>query len=72
MIVKNHDCSSKIIDVTNACINLRVWPSHFKMSTTVIIPKPNKSVYNFPEAFYPIVFLNILGKLIKKMIGKYL
>ena len=72
MIIKNHNCSSKIIDIANACINLGVWPSHFKTSTTVIIPKSNKSAYDSPKAFCLIVLLNTLGKLIKKMIGKYL
>ena len=72
MIVKNHNCSSKIIDIANACMNLGVWPSHFKTSTMVIIPKPNKSVYNSPKAFHPIILLNILDKLIEKMIGKCL
>ena len=51
MIVKNYNCSSKFIDITNVCINLGVWPSYFKMSTTVIVLKPNKSAYNSLKAF---------------------
>jgi len=34
----------------------------------VIIPKPNKSLYDSPKSFRPIVLLNTLGKLIKKVI----
>jgi len=39
------------------------------MSTTVVIPKPNKSSYNTPKSFRLIVLLNTLGKLIEKVIG---
>jgi len=33
----------------------------------VIIPKPNKIVYDQPKSFRPIILLNTLGKLIKKL-----
>jgi len=36
----------------------------------VIIPKPNKLSYDSPKSFRPIVLLNTLGKLIKKVIGE--
>ena len=36
----------------------------------IIIPKPNKSSYDSPKLFRPIVLLNTLGKLIKKVIGE--
>ena len=39
------------------------------MSTTIIIPKPNKALYDSPKMFRPIVLLNILGKHIEKVIG---
>ena len=35
----------------------------------VVIPKPNKSSYDSPKSFRPIVLLNTVGKLIKKVIG---
>ena len=54
------------------CIDLRYWPNHFKLSLTVIIPKPNKLSYDLPKSFHPIVLLNTLEKLIKKVIGKRL
>ena len=38
----------------------------------VIIPKPNKKSYDSPKAFRPIVLLNIVGKLIEKVIGECL
>jgi len=36
----------------------------------IIIPKPNKLSYDSPKSFRPIVLLNTLGKLIKKVIGE--
>ena len=72
LIIKNDNCLSRIIDITNACIDLGHWPKYFKRSTTIIIPKPNKSLYNHPKAFWPIVLLNILGKLIEKVVAERL
>jgi len=40
------------------------------MSTTIVIYKPNKKSYDFPKAYWPIVLLNTIGKLIEKVIGK--
>ena len=70
IIIKNNECLSKIINIANACINLGFWPEYFKVSTTVIIPKPNKPSYDNPKAFCPIVLLNTLGKLIEKAIAE--
>ena len=36
----------------------------------VIIPKPNKLLYDSPKLFRPIILLNTLGKLIEKVIGE--
>jgi len=69
-IIKNKECISKFIDIANACINLGHWLLHFKTSTTVVIPKPDKTMYNSPKSFRPIVLLNTIGKLIEKMIGE--
>jgi len=38
----------------------------------VIIPKPNKPLYDSPKSFRPIVLLNTLRKLIEKIIGERL
>ena len=38
----------------------------------VIIPKPNKLVYDNPKSFHPIILLNTISKLIKKVIAKRL
>ena len=71
-IIKNQDCIFKLIDITNACINLGHWLSHFKTSTMIVILKPNKSIYNSPKSYRSIVLLNTIGKLFKKMIGEHL
>ena len=38
----------------------------------IIIPKPNKTSYNIPKTFRPIILLNILGKPIEKVVSKRL
>jgi len=70
IIVKNDACLSNVINIADACINLGHWPRYFKVSTTVVIPKPNKSSYDNLKAFRLIVLLNTLGKLIEKVIAK--
>ena len=71
-IVNQDDCLVNIINITNSCFNLGHWPNYFKYSSTIIIPKPNKMLYNQPKAFRPIVLLNTLEKLIKKVIAERL
>ena len=70
IILTDDVCITNIMNIANDCIDLEYWPNHFKRSSTVIIPKPNKSSYNLPKSFRPIVLLNTLGKLIEKVIGE--
>ena len=42
------------------------------MLSSIIIPKPNKTSYNSLKIFRPIVLLNTLGRLIKKVISERL
>ena len=71
-ILKQDTCLNNIISIADACINLEHWPSYFKYSSTVIIPKPNKVAYDQPKSFCSIVLLNTLGKLIEKVVAKRL
>jgi len=71
-VFKNDECLTNIINIANACIDLGYWPAHFKRSTTVVISKPYKQLYNSPKSFRPIVLLNTLDKLIKKVISERL
>jgi len=54
------------------CFELGYWPSHFKTSTSIIIPKLNKASYNTSKMFRPIILLNTFSKLIEKVIGERL
>ena len=69
-IIKDIVCLNKLIDITNRYINLEYWPLYFKISTTIIIPKLNKESYDSFKAYWPIVLLNMISKLFKKVIGK--
>jgi len=71
-IVKNNVCLNKIVNITDVCFELGHWPLHFRISTSVIIPKPNKKLYDSSKAFRPIVLLNIIEKLIEKVTSKRL
>ena len=68
--IKNDKYCFNIVNITNTCISY--WPTHFKKLSSIIIPKPNKLLYNSPKSFYLIVLLNTLGKLIEKVISKRL
>ena len=72
IILKDNECLNIIIHIANTCIELGYWPSHFKRSTTVVIPKPNKKLYDLLKSFRPIVLLNTVGKLIEKVIRERL
>ena len=67
-IIKSKEYIIKFIDIVNTCIGLGYWPSHFKMSMTVVISKPNKAVYDSPKSFCSTVLLNTIGKLFEKLI----
>ena len=71
-IIRNKDYIYKFIDIANACIDLGCWLSHFKTLTTVVIPKPNKTTFNSPKSYCPIILLNTIRKLFEKMIGEHL
>jgi len=63
---------TNFVNIANVCINLGFWPSHFKKSTSIIIFKPNKVFYDSLETFYSIILLDMLGKLIEKVISERL
>jgi len=71
-IIRNKECIFTLVDIANTCIDLGYWPSHFKTSTMIVIPKPNKTIFDSPKSYQPIVLLNTIGKLFEKMIGECL
>ena len=50
-IINNKVCLGKIISIANTCFELGSWPSHFKSSMMMIIPKPNKESYDSLKSF---------------------
>jgi len=68
-ILKDKSCLKNIINITNTCLEIGYWLFHFKISTTIVILKPNKVLYDTPKVFRPIILLNMLGKLVKKVIS---
>ena len=71
-ILGNAKCSTNIVNIVNSCISLSYWPSHFKNLSFIIILRPNKSLYDTTKVFHPIILLNMLGKLIEKVISNRL
>lgn len=72
VIVNDNSCLKNVINIANVYINLGYQPLHFKSSLSIIIPKPNKTSYDFSKTFRPIILLNMLDKLIEKVISKKL
>ena len=71
-IINNEAYLSNIINIANACFELSLWLSYFKSFTMIVILKLNKESYNSPKVFHPIILLNTLEKLIKKVIREHL
>jgi len=71
-VLDNAKYSTNIVNIVNSCISLSYWPSHFKNLSFIIILRPNKSLYNTTKVFHPIILLNMLGKLIEKVISNRL
>ncbi|KAJ3568090.1 hypothetical protein NP233_g5939 [Leucocoprinus birnbaumii] len=63
------DVMEKFLAIADACMKVGYWPSHFKESVLVIIPELEKPTYSTPKSFRPIALLNMLGKVIEKMIS---
>ena len=66
------DTDSALAALFNKVCFTGVWPSHFKDSISIIIPKPNKPDYSIPKAYRPIALLNTLGKLLTKILANRL
>jgi hypothetical protein len=71
-IIQDRYASHLFLWLANACLQSGHWPTEFKASTTVVIPKPGKTLYDAPKSFRPIVLLNTLGKMFEKMLSNRL
>ena len=52
-----------------ACVRIQYHPKQFKVSTTIILRKPQKPDYTVAKAFRPIALLNTLGKLLERIVA---
>ena len=71
-LISHNICLEKLVHIANTCITLEYWSFYFKSTNSVVIPKPNKTLYNTPSSFQPIVLLNTTGKLVEKVISNRL
>jgi hypothetical protein len=69
LLLADVDTYAKVVNLANACFKHGHWPTFFKESLSVIIPKPGKLAYSAPKAFRPIMLLNTMGKLIEKCVS---
>ena len=58
-----------VVQLFNNICASGVWPSWFKTSLSVIIPKPKKTDYSVPKSYCPIALLNTMGKLLTKVLA---
>jgi hypothetical protein len=72
LILADIDTCDKVVNLTNACFKHGHWPTFFKESSLVIIPKPGKPSYAAPKAFRPIMLLNTMEKLIEKCVSNHI
>jgi len=68
-LTTNPCIAALFLSVAEACIQVGHWPAHFKKSLLVIILKLRKAPYSTPKSFCLIVLLNMLGKLVEKMLS---
>jgi hypothetical protein len=63
--------SELLTKVYNACISLGHHPTRWKEATVVVIPKPDKLDYSAAKAYWPILLLKNLSKLLEKAVAKH-
>jgi hypothetical protein len=51
-----------------ACVSLGYHPLYWRVSTTVVLQKPNKKDYREVKAYRPISLLNTMGKVLEKVV----
>jgi hypothetical protein len=61
-----------LFDIFSACLNLQYFPTSWKNSIVIIIPKIGKSDYESVSSFRPISLLSTFGKILEKIIHRRL
>jgi hypothetical protein len=70
MVVDNEASLQVVTWLFNGILDSSMWPTQLKDANLVIIPKPKKPAYDVPKAFWPIALLNMLGKLLTKVLAR--
>ena len=65
----NEDFLDNVKSFFNGIMAIGHWPSQFKESITVVIPKPKKSDYSIIKSYRPIALLNTFGKWFTKALA---
>ena len=60
---------AQFLQLANNVITSETWPSAFKSSTMVVIPKLHKDDYMQAKNFQPTALLECMGKLVSKLIA---
>ena len=68
-ILSDYPTAHALVLLFNRVMDESVWPSALKMAISVVIPKPNKDDYSMPKSYRPIALLNVLGKLLTKVLA---
>ena len=50
-VFKDSTIRLQILAYANSCVTIGHWPSYFKESKSVLIPKPGKAEYTTPKSF---------------------
>ena len=72
LVVKDETALQALTLLFNKIIDEGIWPHQLKDAVSCIIPKPKKPAYDVPKAFRPIALLNMIGKLLTKVVAKWL
>ena len=72
LVIKDETALQALALLFNKIIDEGVWPHQLKDAVSCIIPKPKKPAYDIPKAFRPIALLNMIGKLLTKVVAKRL
>lgn len=57
-----------LTDIYNQCLRLTHFPTQWKYAQVVCIPKPGKDDYTSPASYRPIGLLDVLGKVLERLI----
>ena len=72
LLLTDSNFQEQFLLLANDIISSGTWPSAFKDSTMVVIPKPHKDDYMQVKNFWPIALLECTGKLISKPLAAWL